>query len=73
VRVIFKYKSDETGRVEKRITELDAVPDKDDLVLAEGRPRQVNRVIWHSMGKFSSGKWDIDDASIPYVEVRLIG
>lgn len=73
MRVIFKYRSDGTEKTVTKVTELNAVPSHGELVLAEGRPRQVNRVIWHAMGDAASGAWSLDDAGLPYVEVRLIG
>lgn len=75
MKVVFKYRSDKTGKTVTEETFLEHIPQPrvGDMVLAEGRPRQVRSRRFHVLGDEASGNWDIDDAHEPYVEIHLIG
>ena len=79
MKVFYVYKSDKDGKT-KRVVGADSeqipCPRVGDLVLAEGRPRQVSSRRFHTLGPGHSGNWantlNIVEGD-PCVEVYLIG
>ena len=61
MRTLIKFTSDTTGRtVIKDAGDIDSIPQgrASDMVLAEGRPRQVNKREFHVLADRDSGVWD---------------
>lgn len=77
MKTLIKYKSDKTGKsvIKEMFLENIPQPRVGDMVLAEGRPRQVSRRRFHLFGEEGSGNWwtGPDDDDEPFVEIHLIG
>lgn len=77
MKAVISFKSDDTGKTVRVTRSLDEmpVPRVGDLVLAEGRPRQVSSRRFHVMGEKHSAEWGqfCDFSEGPCVEINLIG
>lgn len=84
MRTFIRFKSDKTGKQVSKEVFLDGSlpqPRVGDTIPVEGRPRQVNKRVFHLFGKEESGNWwsgswlggpDVEDDDV-YVEISLIG